>query len=1584
VRSTTSEEYTFHAVLTENTAERVKLWVDNSLLIDEWTSLSAAAPDATVTLTADKLYSLKVTYKNNAPSSAAKLQLKYEHAQAPVGVGGATILQQTALYPCEHASGLNGDGASCDSDSKIQTQSTNNNANEKLDFGDSPASVAFGLRRLTPTTTGPAPERNGPYETKLWNGNSAFAPFQGNRRPFSYVQTRAGSHTLLAQEVAYDGYDGSNTFAASAGTGLMATYYETPSFGSPRNSFDCQQGRTLCNTLNVDFSTSGLQVPFSLIADGSFSARWAGMVRAPDATGLVTFKAEVGGTGSKDERVKLWIDNSLLIDQWTSLAEIGGSVTRTAVPLDLTANQLYDVKIEYKNVVAGSADGSKLQLSWEYPGTSTTVVPSAKLFSSHTISGSAKRVRVNPAVAFSPACEVHGLGLTLSTAGIQATFLIQSKDAYNNRRGVGGDLFVVRAMSDGCQTLNPGRDVLCDGYSGTTTPNGTSLADHERSAACSDTAMCAPYPPQVASNGPNLLGDLIPGGSYLGEVKGISIAEPTSKKFLYTASDPSMGLHRGEVSEDSAYVGATLTLTAGCAVAGESKEIVAYAGATRKATLDSAFSAAPAGCGYKITNSTTVIYLDGAASPAAGTYDHHRIRFLTGPCIDRWTTIKSYAGMSVPASISGTRDVDVTGKAAMLEAQTASWLAGNVLSQTSATTIILGSPAVKTNDNYRGMWITVRDSLGNDMGTRKIANFSQYPVFSSSGTEYGTATVSPALTAATGAATYVIHGWDDGGRPCENYGWGAVELIPPNCDRIIDEGVFTAVTSSVVAIEVATAGAGYDAGGGVFTASGGGGSGLAGYCTSATPGNAAGDIVITDGGSGYTSCPTITCPGGSPTTALVITCTLGASGVTLGDTASLTANAYNGYYLSVDGTGERRKIASYTSSRVATMVEAFSDTPTAGDRYTVRGCTGDAGAMLCPNCPRIVRADVVDNGDSTYSASFTATRKGQYSVVTSLVNAGGVTATYYDSLPSTSANDFGAGSPVSSSVNPTVDWSAVTDSSMPSSSLTNKEFAVRWVGFVRPSRAQQYTFHMHMAEANNAGHNERVKLWVDNSVIIQQWSSLNSEEPSGTIAFGRANGYYDISALYKCNPAASKKCGYSLKYESTVSGVANLDASKARIRSDRLFQRLDVPNMPSGLHVQPAVTCAAESLAYRAGLTLATAGVDASFTIQSKDAYENLREDTSAAFTLSIHGSGGTPVYAGNVIADAPSTAAQYTSSYNLQNAKGYEVFVKHGNENVKGSPFSLVVKPAHACGSRSTVQGTGLTASALSPAKSAFTIQARDMYGNARTQAAPAGSEYVVRVVRTSGTNQQGTNGLPPFYGSTAHEPGGSGSLHGTFNTATNDGRFAGYYQVPPTPNPATLNHYLYASYVHKGGITATYYTTPDDGATLSAPIDRDTASADVNKHVAVIGSNGGAVAAANAAAPNLWGGTGIATDVEFVVRFNGLYKNVNQTAKYFKWDSGGTANEERVRLWIDNVLIIDQWTSLANVTQSAAYTFDSTDHLYDVHLEWKREAGGDSTTTAALKDSSDNSVFADITSDRLYYQEEISGSPYAVSVSH
>ncbi len=80
-------------------------------------------------------------------------------------------------------------------------------------------------------------------------------------------------------------------------------------------------------------------------------------------------------------------------------------------------------------------------------------MPSSRLFPSHPITAQSQRVRVNPNVAFARECEVYGQGLTLATAGLQATFAIQSKDAYNNKRGTGGDLFIVRAFSDGCQNL---------------------------------------------------------------------------------------------------------------------------------------------------------------------------------------------------------------------------------------------------------------------------------------------------------------------------------------------------------------------------------------------------------------------------------------------------------------------------------------------------------------------------------------------------------------------------------------------------------------------------------------------------------------------------------------------------------------------------------------------------------------------------------------------------------------------------------------------------------------------------------------------------------------------------------------------------------------------------------------------------------------------------------------------------------------------------------------------------------------------------------------------------------------------------
>jgi len=66
-----------------------------------------------------------------------------------------------------------------------------------------------------------------------------------------------------------------------------------------------------------------------------------------------------------------------------------------------------------------------------------------------------------------------------------------------------------------------------------------------------------------------------------------------------------------------------------------------------------------------------------------------------------------------------------------------------------------------------------------------------------------------------------------------------------------------------------------------------------------------------------------------------------------------------------------------------------------------------------------------------------------------------------------------------------------------------------------------------------------------------------------------------------------------------------------------------------------------------------------------------------------------------------------------------------------------------------------------------------------------------------------------------------------------------------------------------------------------------------------------------------------------------------------------------------------------------AAAYTFDAVDKLYDVQLEYKRESGAQDSKTPQFKDSTDNTAYNDVPSTKLYKQNELSGSPYAVSVS-
>lgn len=148
------------------------------------------------------------------------------------------------------------------------------------------------------------------------------------------------------------------TLSGPTGIGLAATYYitEWDLTGPTYQRIDAR----------VNFSNNFAVPGFD---DENFSVRWTGQVEAP-ITGAVTFSTQ------SDDGVRLWIDDELIIDNWT----LHGTTTDTASPVDLVSGEKYDIRMEFYE--RGGGDVAILQ--WAYSGQSTQVIPQARLFPATT------------------------------------------------------------------------------------------------------------------------------------------------------------------------------------------------------------------------------------------------------------------------------------------------------------------------------------------------------------------------------------------------------------------------------------------------------------------------------------------------------------------------------------------------------------------------------------------------------------------------------------------------------------------------------------------------------------------------------------------------------------------------------------------------------------------------------------------------------------------------------------------------------------------------------------------------------------------------------------------------------------------------------------------------------------------------------------------------------------------------------------------------------------------------------------------------------------------------------------------------
>ena len=155
--------------------------------------------------------------------------------------------------------------------------------------------------------------------------------------------TISGLNTISEQTI-------SVTVAPQA-RGLRGLYYD----GNDANNLNLK-------STSIDASVNNNPIPTTITNTNNYSSRWIGFVQ-PTSSQSYTFYA------STNKGVRLWIDGSLIIDQWTNTTNTEFSGTTTT----LDPAFRYSVRLE--------TNGAPVSLSWSSSSQSKQIISSANLFS---------------------------------------------------------------------------------------------------------------------------------------------------------------------------------------------------------------------------------------------------------------------------------------------------------------------------------------------------------------------------------------------------------------------------------------------------------------------------------------------------------------------------------------------------------------------------------------------------------------------------------------------------------------------------------------------------------------------------------------------------------------------------------------------------------------------------------------------------------------------------------------------------------------------------------------------------------------------------------------------------------------------------------------------------------------------------------------------------------------------------------------------------------------------------------------------------------------------------------------------------
>lgn len=412
-----SEEYTF----TTRSDDGVRLWVDDQLVIDNWTNHGVTNNRATVYLDSNVTHDLRLEYFRGAGSAA--IQLFWESASI-----AQELIPQSQLYSYGNSMYVGeGDGLTAEY-YPVRDLATlpalrrvdpfiNLNASSGI-LENSLPNNNYSIRwsglleaQFSETYTITARSDDG---VRVWFNNQLVIDQWINQGATEYSFTANLSvgkqYPLLIEYYQYTGpatiqllWSSPSTAklpipqsqlysvefgGGGDGDGLLGSYFNRMNLSS--GNIATADSPVLVRTDPVvDFSW-GVGSPAPSINTDNFSVRWIGEIE-PEFTETYTFYFR------SDDGVRLWVNNTLLIDRWidTAPTEFTGTIA-------LKAFEKVPIKIEYYE----HSGGAVASMSWSSPSRPKTIVPQRRLYSNQGFSVSM------PVASRTSPVFIEGLGWT--------------------------------------------------------------------------------------------------------------------------------------------------------------------------------------------------------------------------------------------------------------------------------------------------------------------------------------------------------------------------------------------------------------------------------------------------------------------------------------------------------------------------------------------------------------------------------------------------------------------------------------------------------------------------------------------------------------------------------------------------------------------------------------------------------------------------------------------------------------------------------------------------------------------------------------------------------------------------------------------------------------------------------------------------------------------------------------------------------------------------------------------------------------------------------------------------------------------